>query len=134
MSTTTEHADHADHEHAAHDAHDATEFAHKPDSYYIKVALILAVITGLETSTYWVDFGPFFLPALLIMMAIKFVMVASLFMHLKFDNKIFSLDVLLGPVPGDRCVRRVPGDVPLLLPDLTRHPTPRLEATCSPRP
>ena len=93
MSTTTEHADHADHEHAAHDAHDthdATEFAHKPDSYYIKVALILAVITGLETSTYWVDFGPFFLPALLIMMAIKFVMVASLFMHLKFDNKIFS--------------------------------------------
>ena len=90
MSTTTEHADHADHADHEHAEHDANEFAHKPDSYYIKVALILAVITGLETSTYWVDFGPFFLPALLIMMAIKFVMVASLFMHLKFDNKIFS--------------------------------------------
>jgi cytochrome c oxidase subunit 4 len=30
------------------------------------------------------------MPALLIMMAIKFIMVVSLFMHLKFDNKIFS--------------------------------------------
>jgi cytochrome c oxidase subunit 4 len=63
---------------------------HKPDSYYVIVALILAVITGLETSTYWIDFGPLFMPMLLILMTIKFVMVVSLFMHLKFDNKIFS--------------------------------------------
>lgn len=63
---------------------------HHSDAYYIKIALILAVITALETSTYWIDFGPFFMPALLAMMAIKFVMVVSIFMHLKFDNKIFS--------------------------------------------
>jgi cytochrome c oxidase subunit 4 len=50
----------------------------------------LAAITGLEVSTYYVDFGVLFLPALLIMMVIKFVMVVSYFMHLKFDNKIFS--------------------------------------------
>jgi len=57
---------------------------------YIRIAAILAAITALEVSTVYVDFGPFFLPALLIMMAVKFVMVVSYFMHLKFDNKLFS--------------------------------------------
>jgi cytochrome c oxidase subunit 4 len=60
------------------------------DAGYIRIAIILAAITGLEVSTYYVDFGVLFLPALLIMMVIKFVMVVSYFMHLKFDNKIFS--------------------------------------------
>ena len=60
------------------------------DAGYIRIAVILAAITGLEVSTYYVDFGVLFLPALLIMMVIKFVMVVSYFMHLKFDNKIFS--------------------------------------------
>ena len=87
MSTTAEHIDHTD----DHEAHEPHAHEHKPDSYYVKVALILAAITALETSTYWVDFGPFFLPSLLIMMAIKFVMVASLFMHLRTDSKIFSM-------------------------------------------
>ena len=37
-------------------------------------------------------------PALLIMMAIKFFMIASIFMHLKFDNKIFSFMFYTGLV------------------------------------
>jgi cytochrome c oxidase subunit IV len=90
MSTTADHAEHAGHADHADHSHEAHAHEHKPDSYYIKVALILAVITALETSTYWIDFGAFFLPTLLILMAIKFVMVASLFMHLKGDSKIFS--------------------------------------------
>ena len=57
---------------------------------YIRIAAILAAITGLEVSTVYVDFGPLFLPALLIMMAIKFIMVVSYFMHLKFENRLFS--------------------------------------------
>ena len=60
------------------------------DAGYIKIAIILALITALEVSTYYVDFGPLFLPSLLIMMVIKFVMVVSYFMHLKFDNNLFS--------------------------------------------
>ena len=60
------------------------------DAGYIKVALILAAITALEVSTYYVDFGPLFMPSLMIMMVVKFVMVVSYFMHLKFDSKIFS--------------------------------------------
>ena len=77
MTTVTE--THADaHEHGMSDAG------------YVKIAIILALITGLEVSTYYVDFGPLFMPALLIMMVVKFVMVVSYFMHLKFDSKIFS--------------------------------------------
>ena len=98
--TTVEHTEHDEHgeshpEHAAHAEHHAHEQQsehgeHKPDSFYVIVALILAGITALETSTYWVDFGPLFLPALLVLMSIKFVMVVSLFMHLRFDHKLFS--------------------------------------------
>ncbi len=92
MSTTADHVEHADHDHGDHGDHapEAHAHEHKPDSYYVKIALILAAITALETSTYWVDFVAFFLPMLLILMAIKFVMVASLFMHLRGDSKIFS--------------------------------------------
>lgn len=60
------------------------------DAGYIKIALILAAITALEISTHYVDFGPLFMPSLIIMMIVKFVMVVSYFMHLKFDSKIFS--------------------------------------------
>lgn len=85
--TTIEHAEHAA------DGHDAaaTHGEHKPDSFYIKVALSLALITGLEVYSSYADWlGSAFIPLLLIMMAIKFVMVVSLFMHLRFDNRIFS--------------------------------------------
>jgi cytochrome c oxidase subunit 4 len=69
----------------------AVHAEHKSTGYYVVVALILAGLTALETSTYWVDFGPLFMPALLIMMTIKFFMVVLLFMHLKFDNRLFSV-------------------------------------------
>ena len=71
---------------ADHTVHDG----HKPDSYYVKVALTLALITGLEVALSYADVGAFFIPALLLMMAAKFVAVVSIFMHLKFDNRIFS--------------------------------------------
>ena len=58
---------------------------------YINIALILAAITALEVSTYYVDFGPLFLPSLLIMMVVKFFIVVSYFMHLKFDKRVFSV-------------------------------------------
>jgi cytochrome c oxidase subunit 4 len=63
------------------------------DAGYIRIALILAAITALEVSTY---FGPLFMPALLGMMVVKFVMVVSYFMHLKFDSKIFSMLFYVG--------------------------------------
>jgi cytochrome c oxidase subunit IV len=87
---------------AHHDPHDAAGNApdslssHKTTGYYVIVALILAVITAIETSTYWINFGPLFMPTLLILMTIKFFMVVMLFMHLKFDNKAFWYLFLAG--------------------------------------
>ncbi|MGI9644050.1 MAG: cytochrome C oxidase subunit IV family protein [Ilumatobacteraceae bacterium] len=75
--------DDAEHEYDAHTDH-------KPDSYYVKVAAVLALITALEVSLSYIDIGALFLPTMLILMATKFVMVVSIFMHLKFDNRIFS--------------------------------------------
>ncbi|MFZ4812666.1 MAG: cytochrome C oxidase subunit IV family protein [Ilumatobacteraceae bacterium] len=85
--TTVDHLLTDEHEHGGHEA-DAHE--EHSDAYYVKVALVLAFITALETSTYWIDFGVLFMPMLLGMMVIKFVMVVSIFMHLKFENKLFS--------------------------------------------
>jgi cytochrome c oxidase subunit 4 len=70
---------------------DKGDHAHKPNGYYVKVALILAAMTAAETSTYYINIGKAFMPVLLTLMVIKFVMVVSLFMHLKFDNKLFSV-------------------------------------------
>ena len=70
---------HGDHAHGA------------SDLQYVIIAVILAGMTGLEVLVSYVDIGPLFLPLLLILMSIKFVTVVSFFMHLKFDNKLFSL-------------------------------------------
>jgi cytochrome c oxidase subunit 4 len=80
----------------ATESHEDTHEHGMSDAGYIKIALILAAITALEVSTYYVDFGPLFLPSLIIMMVVKFFMVVSYFMHLKFDNKLFSLMFYIG--------------------------------------
>ena len=86
MSTATD-----THAHEAHEAHEGEHAeGHFSDLQYIKVALLLAFLTAIEVSTYFVDFGPLFMPTLLILMVVKFVIVVSFFMHLKFDNKIFT--------------------------------------------
>ena len=101
--STTEHIEPA--EHAAVAEHHHSHDHHVPnDGYFVKIAIILAFVTALETSTYW--WGDWFdgnldrvvVPALLIMMAIKFFMIASVFMHLKFDSKIFSFMFYMGLV------------------------------------
>jgi cytochrome c oxidase subunit 4 len=71
---------------------------HPGDLLYIQIAIILGAITAVEVLTYFVDFGPFQTPALLIMMVVKFAMVAMFFMHLKFDNRLFSWVFIAGLV------------------------------------
>lgn len=93
MSAVTEHTDHAD-EHAEVEADDGH---HVPsDQHFIKIALILALLTALETSTYWIDLGGFATPLLLILMTIKFFMIILVFMHLKYDSKLFGAMFYIG--------------------------------------
>lgn len=81
-----------------HDAHHIVghDNPHPKDSLYIKVAVVLAVLTALETSTYWMDLGSAHTPLLLVMMVIKFVLVILFFMHLKFDSKVFGAMFYIG--------------------------------------
>lgn len=68
------------------------------DLGYVKIALFLAIVTAIEVAlSYMVDdLGALFLPLLLGLMALKFMMVVLYFMHLKFDNRIFGLLFYLG--------------------------------------
>jgi cytochrome c oxidase subunit IV len=94
MSTATD-SPHLDGPSAAGngDGHGDTGYdhAHRADSYYVKIAVILAAITGLEVSLKYVDIGALFLPVLFVLMAVKFVMVVLFFMHLRFDSKWFNM-------------------------------------------
>ena len=78
-----------DHETSQHD----TEHAHPSDWQYIKIALLLAVLTALEVFTYFESVHNLSDAALYViltvLMVLKFVYVVAWFMHLKFDSMIF---------------------------------------------
>ena len=74
---------------------------HPSDWAYIKIALILAVITAVEVFTYFesvLDWGDALIPSLMVMMVVKFWLVATWFMHLRFDNPIFGRMFVAGLV------------------------------------
>jgi len=68
------------------------EYAHGPtDREYVLVAFILSVLTGIEVFTYFksvLDFGRFLMPMLMLLMAVKFYLIAAYFMHLKYDKAV----------------------------------------------
>lgn len=90
---------------AAHEEHEAH---HPSDAAYVKIALILGVITALEVGTYFWEDLPFtggkaasttmLILVLFPMMIAKFVIVCGYFMHLKYDNKIFRTVFVFGLV------------------------------------
>ena len=94
----------ADHSHApaSHNAADAGAHEHThPDwSTYRWVALILGAITGLEV---WIYYLPsftatkLFVPTLLVLSAVKFIIVVMFYMHLKYDAKLFRA-LFVGPL------------------------------------
>lgn len=83
--SVTEHAAHLPHEEHAEAAH-----VEHSDWYYARIAIALAVITGVEVAISYLDIGRLFMPILLVLMAVKFFTVAMVFMHLRFDNRLFS--------------------------------------------
>jgi cytochrome c oxidase subunit 4 len=71
--------------------HEAPEAEAHSDLVYIKVAVILAAITGLEVAASYAGWlGKAMLWLLLIMMVIKFFTVVLYFMHIKYDAKLFG--------------------------------------------
>ena len=67
---------------------------------YKWVALILTLITIVEVWVYYIPSfvaSKLFVPALLIMSAVKFVIVVMFYMHLKYDHKLFRA-LFTGPL------------------------------------
>ena len=76
----------------------ATAHKHPTDANYMVIALILAVITAGEVGLYYIDIGSAMIPTLLVMMVLKFGIVAAYFMHLKFDSLVFRRLFIAGLV------------------------------------
>ncbi len=69
---------------------------HPTPRLYVQIAVVLFVLTAMEFSTYFIEFGAMTTPLLVILMAIKFVMVAGFFMHLKYDTRLFTRLMAVG--------------------------------------
>jgi cytochrome c oxidase subunit IV len=71
--------------------HAAGEHEHPGPAEYIRIAVILAVVTAIEVGAYYVTgLSNLVLSTLLIvMMVIKFALVVLWFMHLRFDSRLF---------------------------------------------
>jgi cytochrome c oxidase subunit 4 len=90
------------HEHHANVDHTAMgiEKEHPTWSTYWKVALILTLITAVEVWIYYIPSfvaSRLFVPALLIMSAVKFVTVVLFYMHLRYDHRLFRA-LFTGPL------------------------------------
>ena len=76
----------------------ASAHAHPTAGVYLRVATVLLILTVLEVGVFYVPtFHPILVPALLILSAIKFCLVVMFYMHLKMDNRFFTM-IFGGPL------------------------------------
>jgi cytochrome c oxidase subunit IV len=78
---------------------------HPPIMQYVLIAAILAIITAIEVATYYIDAIHGALVYILIVLSVlKFVIVVSYYMHLKFDNRLLTWIFGLGMLAGGSVV------------------------------
>ena len=71
---------------------------HPPVRTYLLVAAVLAVITAVEVSLYYVTvLARFLAPLLIVLSAAKFSLVVMFFMHLRSDHRAFT-GLFIGPL------------------------------------
>ena len=71
---------------------------HASNRTYIGVAAILAVLTALEVAVFYIPaLKPVLVPILIVLMIAKFALVVLFFMHLKYDDPLFS-GLFTGPL------------------------------------
>ena len=67
------------------------DIEHPGPRQYVVVALVLAVLTAIEVALFYMDFVPqgIVVLSLMVLMFLKFGIVALWFMHLRFDSRIY---------------------------------------------
>ena len=73
-------------QHAHHDGH------HPTARTYVLVGVVLTVITAVEVAAYYIpawEGSAVYVPSMLLLSAAKFATVAAVYMHLKYDHRLF---------------------------------------------
>ena len=71
---------------------------HASVATYIKVALVLTALTGIEVGAIYIRaLTPILIPTLLVLSLAKFSLVVLFFMHLRYDTRTLSV-VFVGPL------------------------------------
>ena len=76
----------------AHGAHHDEHANHPTAGKYAIIGLILTIITIIEVSAYYYkpwEESAIYVPSILGLSALKFVIVVMFYMHLKYDHKLF---------------------------------------------
>lgn len=69
----------------------AVEHAHPGPVTYIKIAVVLAILTVTEVAVYYIPaLSSIIVPLLITLSLAKFVLVIMYYMHLKYDPKLLS--------------------------------------------
>jgi cytochrome c oxidase subunit IV len=70
---------------------------HPGPKEYIRIAIILGVITALEVAVYYVEGArDYLIPLLFFFSFVKFTLVVMWFMHLKFDSRTYARFFVMG--------------------------------------
>jgi cytochrome c oxidase subunit 4 len=70
---------------------------HPSAKEYIRIGIILGVLTALEVTSYYVDVSTAILiPTLFVLAFVKFVIVVLWFMHLRFDDRRYARFFVMG--------------------------------------
>jgi cytochrome c oxidase subunit IV len=78
--------------------HDAPAHEHASVRTYVRVALILTLVTALEVGVIYIrQLSPIIVPLLLAMSAAKFALVVMFFMHLRYDARALT-GLFVGPL------------------------------------
>ena len=76
----------------------ADQPGHVSVATYVKVAILLAIITALEVGVIYIrQLTPILIPLLVVMSAAKFTLVVLFFMHLRYDARPLAT-LFVGPL------------------------------------
>jgi cytochrome c oxidase subunit 4 len=72
---------------------------HPSTREYVRIAIILGVVTAAEVAIYYIDWiheNELLIPLLFLFAALKFALVVMWFMHLRFDSRTYARFFIMG--------------------------------------
>ena len=82
----------------------AAEHHHPEPKDYVRIAIVLAVLTVAEVGLFYLESGvesitqSITVPALILLSALKFYLVVAMFMHLRYEKRMLSRFFTIGGV------------------------------------